>query len=722
MALSKKWIRSLQSSDPTQDSERVFARNMSALQAKDISLYHKIASLPHDPSYELYRQKPKDLYNLLLKNHNSHDAIHPYYDPTDILASVEHSLSKHDTRNRRFIILCGIGLGYELLTFLNQYSWKTFSQTLLVIEKDPHIFKTCLESIDLSDLIADPNISFMVGHAAPDFKTAFLDYISPIPRLALLKSICVILPDPCLRTDSPYYVDIVKAIKASSVYMMRFLGNSPEDSIIGERHMFRNLKSILENPGITLLYGKFSGKPAIVCASGPSLTAELPLLKTLQDQVLILSAESTFWALIAHGIRPHIICTLERVVRPTGYFDKFSHDDVKDTYLAAVPVVPPNMYESYLGPKINVYRNFNHFHWLPFDKGILDIKQSSASMAFKLAHILGCSPIILLGQDLSFDRDTHLTHIAEHHFGANQTQYHEQESIEVPANDGQTALTSPIWLDFLRGYEVDVRAYGGDVINCSAKGAYIEGTRYMPFNQAADQYLKNPYAPLPIIRKALAPFTKDTIHKDLILLIDKIDTALPDLSALAEACAEGLRLIEECAELFSEALSDINSGAHSDFTASASGRQSLSKYLDKISALKNRLYASDTYQMIVLHVMQSFIVAFEMNLNEDYLELNSEDIMILHTILKHQEYFSTHATFIDKITKELEEAQGGITSSLAPADPVENKSPDQIDPDGYLAEVAGSYEDQDFHPYYSSPYPDPSQPDLPHPTPGETHP
>jgi hypothetical protein len=463
--------------------------------------------------------------------------------------------------------------------------------------------------------------------------------------------------------------------------MTEFYGNCPEDSLIGEKHMFQNTRHILENPGINLLYGKFAGKPAIVCASGPSLSAELPLLKTLQDQALILSAESTFWALKAHGIRPHIMCTLERVVRPTGYFDKFSYEDVQDTYLATVPVVPPYMYESYLGPKINVYRNFNHFRWLPFDKGILDIKQSSANMAFKLAHMLGCSPIILLGQDLCFDRDTQLTHVQEHHFGANQAQYHEQKHIDVPANDGQTALTSAIWQIFLDGYVIDVRDYGGDVINCSAKGAYIEGTRYLPFSQAAANYLREPFDAGLIIRKALQSFTIDTISSDLNLLHDKIDVSIEELSAMAEICAEGVQLINGYAEHFQEALIDLD--------IPVKEQHILREAHEKISALKTRLMSSDTFTMLVVHVIQSYVIAFEMNLNEDHLSLKTDESIKLYTIIKHREYFAALASMLDMIKHEVENA-GKITQDIMESG--------QADPSVFL--------ENNYSPPYS---------DLPHP-------
>ncbi|MCL1852026.1 MAG: DUF115 domain-containing protein [Peptococcaceae bacterium] len=662
MALSKKWILNLQSPDLGKASEKVFAKNMSALQAKDISLYQKIVTLPNDPSYELYRQKPKDLYNLVQKDHNS-SAIEPYYDPENILENIEETLNKSDPRAKRLIILCGIGLGYELLAFMNLYDRKIFTKAILVIEKDPQIFKKCLEATDISDLIANPNISFMVGNNPSDFQAAFHDYIFPYEMVTLLKSLCVIAPDPAIKINSSYYVDIIKIIKSTAVYMMLFFGNCPEDSLIGERHMFRNISSILEHPGINLLYGKFSGKPAIVCASGPSLTKELPLLKSLQDQVLILSAESTFWPLADHGIHPHIMCTLERVVRPTGYFDKFSFDELKDTYLAVVPVVPPYMYESYLGPKINVYRNYNHFRWLPFDKGALDIKQSSANMAFKLAHMLGCSPIILLGQDLCFDRDTHLTHVQGHHFGVDQAQYHDEAPIEIPANDGQTTQTSPIWLEFLKGYVVDVRAYGGDVINCSAQGAFIEGTRCLPFKEAVAQYLQEPYAPLPLIREALASFTGTSIARDVTLLKDKIDITLTDLADLTELCAEGIRVSEDCAALFPEALSQ----ADTELTISAQDRKHLYNAYNTINSFRNQLFDSYTYKMIVLHVVQSFSIAFEMNLNEDYASLSSEDSMVLHSVIRFREYFEVHSAMIDLVKKEIETARE-ITAAILVAD------------------------------------------------------
>jgi hypothetical protein len=709
MALSKKWLLRMQSADP-QNSAKTLAKNIAALEKKDILLAQKIASLPNDSSYKLVRHKPKDLYNLSLPvnegaDHQSYYTLRSPQDRTraddtdvskEILDQVEKNLMKHTVKNRRLIILCGIGLGYELLTYLNHHSPKNFAPTILVIEKDPQILKKCLEATDLSSYISDTNISFMVGRTIPEFTESFNKYIAPYERITLLKSMSLVISDSSLETDAPYYTDIVRAVKNSAIYMLYLFGNSPEDALVGNRHTFRNMREILENPGINLLFNKFAGKPAIVCASGPSLTEELPLLKTLQDQVLILSAESTFWALHAHGIRPHIMCTMEREVRPSGYFDKFTYDDLKDTYLAAIPVVPPYMYESYSGPIINVYRTYTTFNWLPFDKGTMDVKKSSANMAFKVAHMLGCSPIILLGQDLCFDRDTNLTHVPEHHFGADQDYFREQRQFDVLANDGKMSKTSDIWFEFLQGYVSDIFAYPGEVINCSAKGAYIEGSRYMPFNQVIQEHLQSPYAPMPVIREALASFSRDTINSDLSLLNEKIDVTLRDLDVISDTCREGNQLIDTIAEEFD----DLLAGTETNFAVTASQRHTLQKALDKIESLKRSFLLSDisyTYTTIVIHVIQSYVIIFMMNLHEGQMDLPTDDSYMLYTIAKHREFFTSHLTIIEKVREDMENAKH-MTTSLMGGNTGETDS--RTVPD-YLDDI------REISPFYSSPFPPP---------------
>lgn len=93
--------------------------------------------------------------------------------------------------------------------------------------------------------------------------------------------------------------------------------------------MLANIKVILENPGINLLYNRFSEKPAIVVATGPSLNKNKHLLKGLEDKALIISVDASLKILMEMGVKPHLVTSLERVPQVANLIDGFTASELK---------------------------------------------------------------------------------------------------------------------------------------------------------------------------------------------------------------------------------------------------------------------------------------------------------------------------------------------------------------------------------------------------------
>jgi len=391
--------------------------------------------------------------------------------------------------------------------------------------------------------------------------------------------------------------------------LLSFYGNSPDDSLLGEKNMFENLDEIIENPGIDLLYNKFKGKPAIVVASGPSLKKNLDQLKGLEDKALILSAESTFTILGMNGVKPHIVASLERTMRTKSVFEGFSKEDVKNTYLAACPVIPKEAYEVYEGPRLVVYRHFDHFKWLEIEKGMLDIKHSSANMAFKIAVALGCDPIILVGQDLAFSREDHSTHVGLHVKGSQQDRYYQDKKVMVMGNDGEPIETCTSWYKFLKAYDLDVEAYEGRCINATEGGAYIQGTEVMTLKEAVDTYIKESINPLDIIEAN----TKDFVESDKEAFYKKIDhkivAAIEKLNVMADYCDEGIALINEH--------KDTLNGYINKPELTEEDKKHIETLFVEIAKPREAMQVQgDTFQLLVMHVVQPIYIKLDIDMNE----------------------------------------------------------------------------------------------------------
>ncbi|TLY19493.1 MAG: DUF115 domain-containing protein, partial [Nitrospirae bacterium] len=161
---------------------------------------------------------------------------------------------------------------------------------------------------------------------------------------------------------------------------------------------------VVESAGVKHLEGLFAGRPAILVAAGPSLEKNVHLLRELEGRAVIIAVDTALRLLLPLGIKPDIVTTID--FNPLN-FEKFSNVPI-DSEISLV-YHPGGYHESiraFQGPK------FTYSHvpirivsWLMEyveDKGHLPPGTTVAHLSFHLACLLGCDPIVMIGQDLAF--------------------------------------------------------------------------------------------------------------------------------------------------------------------------------------------------------------------------------------------------------------------------------------------------------------------------------
>ena len=517
----------------------IFHRNMMALMKRDPQLGRLIQSLPETNRFEVFAEVanvPPTVYAKEL------DAF--FYHPANPIQDTDEQLKSLELKNTRLAVFLGMGLGYEVIRFVQKYSQAQQTRFILVVEQDPELFRLALRSVDLTSLIDNPNLRFMVGLLTENLYPILADYLEQDAKYRLLHGLKPVYHSSSMRLNKEYYLSILRILRDAAVQKVLYFGNDPWDSLIGLENMLDNLTEIIKNPGINLLANQMQGRPAVVVSTGPSLNKNKHLLKGLQDKALIICPDASLRVLLAMGVKPHLVTSLERIPATVQLLSGHDPEQVQDVYFAGCPVVRREAYEAYPGPRIIVYRNFDHFKWLGIERGILEIKQSAGNMAFKVAESLGCNPIILIGQDLSF-ADDGTTHAAGAHFGEREEQYHQQQTIEVLGNGGKNVKTSQTWYGFLKAYEEDVAKYQGTCINSTEGGAYIQGTQVMPFQESIDKYIQTTFDPLTVIKTRLGDFSTTDAEKDLTAVRKLVDETVADVEAIIESCRQGIEKHEK---------------------------------------------------------------------------------------------------------------------------------------------------------------------------------
>ncbi|MEN6460754.1 MAG: 6-hydroxymethylpterin diphosphokinase MptE-like protein [Syntrophomonas sp.] len=571
-----------------------------------------------------------------------------YYDQKNPLEDVLRELNDLGLKNTRMALFLGMGLGYEVLYYIQHMADTQHTSQILIIEKDPLLFIAALRSVDLTVLLSNPHIQILVGVKEEELYTKLRDYLAKESRFMLLKTMKPVYYTSSLRLHKDYYIKTLQIFRDAAKHQVLNYGNDPYDSLIGVENMLVNLGEIVTNPGINLLYNQFQCHPAIIVATGPSLNKNKFLLKGLEDKALIIAADASLKILVDMGVKPHLVTSLERIMPTVKLLQGFTSDQVKDVFLAACPVVRPEMYQVYSGPRIIVYRNFDHFRWINIDKGILDIKLSAGNMAFKVAEALGCDPIILIGQDLAFSRDGQ-THASGTTFGEKQEDVYNEQSLEVMGNDGNPIQTTETWYSFLKSYELDLAGYGGTCVNCTEGGAYITGTQVMPFRTAIDKYIREPFYPLDIIKNSLGSFSSAQAKQDIEKTLVLVEETIRDLTDIIEECKKGIELYYQYKIELEQCLVDD---------------EKLNELRNSLSAIENELLTPKrncskshrTFQLFFAHIFQAFNIKFEMEMLSIPEKYDDFGRALADILLRQGEWFAVVGDLANICRQSLEKA------------------------------------------------------------------
>lgn len=447
-----------------------------------------------------------------------------------------------DLRFAPFLTLLGFGLGYQLVTLLNDFSEDLKIRHMLIIEKDIRLFKKALEILDFSQAIMHPEIHFFVGMESHELFVQFINYFARNPGvLEYSRNHKMVILPAVHRAEGEYYENSARSFQDAINHVFEHIGNDPYDSLIGIYQTIANLRPIIEDPGIIAFKNSFAGKPGIVIGAGPSLNKNIHLLKEARQKAVLISVDAALKPLLEAGIRPHIVTNIERLPGQDLFFR--DRGNLEDTFLVFSPVVPSETYDAYKGPKIIAHRYEELMNWLDIPKGSLTGGPLVGNFAFNIAQYTGCSPIILVGQDLSF-KPAESTHVKGMVFDCIDA--YQKDAIEVEGNYDDLLLTTRSFEEGRKALQVQIECYTGLCINATEGGARVRGALLLDLRSALDTYCKTPVDPETRLREiwnAEKAGQKDA-EKEFKRIGAVIDNSLSEMEIAIKECGRGIDIIE----------------------------------------------------------------------------------------------------------------------------------------------------------------------------------
>ncbi|MCK6532576.1 MAG: DUF115 domain-containing protein [Polyangiaceae bacterium] len=166
--------------------------------------------------------------------------------------------------------------------------------------------------------------------------------------------------------------------------------------------LFANIGSLKDEVPLIALRNQLVGVPAFIVGAGPSLAKNAELLREATAKGVVFSTNSSGRVLARHGIEPQIFCCIESVdVSPLVGSVPFVDRSIRAFSLSA----HPRTFRTGKGPLFPVWEGIPEL-CEPLERltGLpgLAVSGSVSTLAFSLAYAFGCSPIVLVGQDLAY--------------------------------------------------------------------------------------------------------------------------------------------------------------------------------------------------------------------------------------------------------------------------------------------------------------------------------
>ncbi|EAH5904286.1 DUF115 domain-containing protein [Campylobacter upsaliensis] len=362
---------------------------------------------------------------------------------------------------------------------------------LVIYERDLALLYVVLSSIDLSTALAQKRLLIFN-------EVSQMEYIFETqPFLAYSRTYF-------LELMSDFYAREQKEVLALNSFLMEGFkksilkhGNDPKDALQGIRQYVYNLDSMIKNPSLKELLEKRKAKfkSCVIVSTGPSLSKQLPLLKEVQERVVIFAADSAYPILMQNDIVPDYVCMVERTDFTAEFFKHdFGNKDDKTTFLLA-SLVHPNAIE-YLEKRgrnyILIPKHLNFAQYVDLKAfGLLPSAVSVAHMAFAIALELEFKELVFIGQDLAYDDVGH-SHPKDYQHSAD-FESEAYEKIKVVAYGGEGFVEShEIWI-FFRQILEDLIKYvvSAKIYNATQGGARIEGMIEKPFSECCKDFNEN---------------------------------------------------------------------------------------------------------------------------------------------------------------------------------------------------------------------------------------
>ncbi|EDA0225621.1 motility associated factor glycosyltransferase family protein [Campylobacter jejuni] len=293
-----------------------------------------------------------------------------------------------------------------------------------------------------------------------------------------------------------YYEEILNADKIIHENINLVIRNLDPDSKISlscYENFYKNIPLMLKNIPFKRIIDERKGlfESCIVVCAGPSLQKQIPLLKKYQENFVIFCVDGAYPLLVKHDITPDYVLNLDFEEYPLEFFKEVNPENKTLFILAASthPSVVDYLYKKQIPLSVTLSDNLPYQNLHIDEFGYLEFGTHVGHACYTLAIALKFKNIILIGQDLSFDKQGN-SHFDSFDLGSDIDTTLNIPTLKTVAYGGLgEVLTHLAWDDYRKKLE-DLFARNSQVnfLNATEGGARIEFTKEINFELCCKKF------------------------------------------------------------------------------------------------------------------------------------------------------------------------------------------------------------------------------------------
>lgn len=359
----------------------IFLKNLTALYNKNSQLAEKLQK--HIPTEIPKLVQENGVYNVLYKDKLIHNSQNPLAEANEIFSRAENTpVAIH--------IVYGMGLGY-----LFQVASLNSQGTVILYEPDLNMLWFAFTLVDFSNDISKKNV-----FVTDDYE----EVTNEIYKQSGMKNTPVLLSLPTQRAfNSEGFTELVRNLQNIVGSFNLDLKYTKQKFYSSLRMLLRNLPNLFQEIPLARFKDVYKGKTAVVVSAGPTLDRNIEILKKHREKYVLFTVGTAVRTLYVNGIKPDFLCIIE-TYNSSKQIEGLDLSDVNFITEPYTHFVMRNFSFKNTYSHISANSPINSF-WAEITGENIEEYWSKGTVSYtalNCARLLGCSKIVLVGQDLAY--------------------------------------------------------------------------------------------------------------------------------------------------------------------------------------------------------------------------------------------------------------------------------------------------------------------------------